>query len=122
MYYDTTKGWHQQGDVKIHPLNMKSTHWRIDQIKGAEKKEVDGPLVLAYGEASGHSHKLVPTKMKIIKYMETWNSDEIVFELLEDTVLQHEEHGEILIPKGIYIMEKVKEQDHFANAARVVED
>ena len=74
-------------------------------------------LVLAEGEVTGHSHKVV----------------EGVAELYQDNRLKmlrakskvkigHEEHKPIEIPVGDWNVGKVQEQDHFEKIIREVED
>jgi hypothetical protein len=80
-------------------------------------------LVLARGEATGHSHVI---KGKIVKFVPKQQprstTETIVFELTEPAVLQHEEHNTITLPAGTYYIEQVREFDHFSGHSNYVRD
>lgn len=99
--------WFQQGDVTIKPAKIPT---------GAQK---DRGRVLAYGEVTGHAHRLTDA------------SDGLLIEV--DGVLYlsvgpggaqitHEEHGAQTIPPGDYQIGAVQEYDHFAEESRQVRD
>ena len=110
----------QQGDViiKEFPGTESKESWRFGDIDNRKTKEVN-ELVVAYGESTGHSHKIVG---KIVNYVPKYRGQEIVFELLEEATIYHEEHGEITLPPGKYYIEQVQEFDHFKEEARTVRD
>jgi hypothetical protein len=78
----------RQGDVLIET---------VEEIpEGAERRP--GPPVLAYGEATGHSHRVeLPEKAEI------WEQyGQLYLKILEAVRIVHDEHGPITLPAGIY--------------------
>jgi hypothetical protein len=73
--------------------------------------------VLAEGEATGHAHTLESD----VDVFELENGIR-EFKLSQDTVLTHQEHNPITLPKGTYVSDKVIEYDHFTEEARQVQD
>ena len=85
-----------QGDVILQRIAKPPKGERID-IK--EK----GIAVLAHGEVTGHSHKIVSGDVLYYKVQRSVNMFETFLEVLSDTaILEHEEHYPIELPKGIY--------------------
>lgn len=89
----------RQGDVAlVLPLAQ------IDAIPAGAKEikpEARG-IVLAHGEVTGHAHRIeVPKKEQHkVRY---WDAGaERYLQVLERATLRHEEHGEIVLDKGIY--------------------
>ena len=65
-------------------------------------KELAGPVVLAYGEVTGHVHviTLPDSERRKVRY---WDAGaERFLQVIETVALTHEEHGNILLDKGIY--------------------
>lgn len=101
------KMW-QQGDV----LLIQSTMPMGVTVRG------DG--ILAYGEATGHMHRLADA------------TDGLLYEAPDGTLwlragshqatVVHEEHQPLTLPPGDYRVGRVKEYDHFAEEARIVHD
>lgn len=98
--------YYQQGDVILKPCELP-----------AGAKEIQDP-VLAYGEATGHKHQLhgdgfrvyeSPSKRKHLRIVKT-------------VALRHEEHNPVDIPPGDYVVEGVREYDHFEEESRLVVD
>ena len=82
----------RQGDVLLQPVKALP--------KGAT--EIKGDVILAYGEVTGHAHaiKLPETERHKVRY---WNAGaERFLQVMEKVALTHEEHGEIVLDKGIY--------------------
>jgi hypothetical protein len=96
---------YQQGDVLIKT---------ISEIKG---KKVNH-LCLAEGELTGHAHTITKGKAELYDHEGTLflrvNS--------ESAEITHQEHKTIVLPKGDYQIDKVKEYDHFAEEAKRVQD
>lgn len=96
----------QQGDVIIRQIDYNIDGEELDH------------LTLAIGEASGHSHRITDGLAKLI----------IMDNLLhlkifsESARLSHEEHNEIVLPKGNYIVRTVREYDPFEDEIRQVRD
>lgn len=109
----------QQGDVLIKEFDEEKARfsWRF-RLKNREKKELS-EFVVAYGESTGHSHKIVG---KIVAYIPNTTNQLIVVEVLEESTIYHEEHGPITLPPGKYYIDQVQEYDHFREEARRVVD
>src|SRR3990167_10313764 len=68
----------------------------------ASAVEIKGEIVLAYGEVTGHAHKIAlpETERHKVRY---WQADaESFLQVIERVVLTHKEHGEIVLNEGIY--------------------
>ena len=96
---------YQQGDVLF-----KS----VEQSRGKPCKK--HPVVVAEGEATGHSHKILDDVRALV------DGETMFIESDKPFTVVHEEHGAITIPAGIYEVDRVKEYDHFAEEARRVMD
>ncbi len=82
---------YRQGDVCLV---------RVDALPAGAKKETTAEsIVLAYGETTGHSHRL-KTKIDGLS-MYAWKDDKLV-ELREPGELVHEEHSTIALKPGLY--------------------
>ena len=79
--------------------------WRHGDVLIAATKEVPRgarrlpTAVLAYGEITGHSHRVEDPKT-----VEMWQSGDIMFmKVTADwTAIVHEEHKRITLPRGLY--------------------
>ena len=95
----------QQGDVIVV---------KVSEIKGKKLNH----LTLAKGEATGHHHTITEGDAELYEHEGTMflrvNS--------EKATLTHQEHSAVVIPKGDYKINIVREYDHFAEEARNVED
>lgn len=82
----------RQGDVLLQEVSALP--------EGA--KELHGDVVLAYGEVTGHSHQIVlpPKERHKVRYWDV--NAERFLQVIERVALTHEEHGEIVLDKGIY--------------------
>lgn len=89
--------YYQQGDVLIKKCNKK-----------LENGEPLNHLVLAEGESTNHSHRIVSGVANLIML------DKILhLQVFSDTaLLKHEEHNKIEIPRGNYEIGIVKEFDY----------
>lgn len=96
----------QQGDVLI-----KKVEASLKNIKKLNH------LVLAEGEVTGHSHRIVSGKAELYE-----SGESLYLRVLEESCLQHEEHKEVTIPPGQYQIGIVQEYDHFQKAVRNVKD
>lgn len=109
MKGDVFKMIYQQGDIIIEMIS--------NLPEGAiPKKPVGKKHILAKGEATGHLHAVtdpVDLYEKGDYYYISADYDFTVF---------HEEHNPVQIPKGIYVVRKVREYDHFAKELRWVVD
>lgn len=72
-------------------------------------------LVLAWGEATNHAHRL--NKGKVYNFQ-----DSLIIEVEEGAELTHEEHKTIRFSKGLYLMKRQRERDPFLENIRSVVD
>lgn len=79
---------YRHGDVLINS---------VEEIPDTAKKRSN--LILAYGEITGHSHRIADPKTA-----QTFELDGQIFLKVIDPIAQliHEEHATIEIPQGIY--------------------
>jgi hypothetical protein len=95
----------QQGDVIVV---------RVLGIKGKKLNH----LTLAKGEATGHHHTITEGDAELYEHEGTMflrvNS--------ENATLTHQEHSAVVIPRGDYKINIVREYDHFSEEARKVQD
>jgi hypothetical protein len=96
---------YQQGDVLIS---------KIDKVKGKKLNH----CVLAEGEVTGHCHQVTQGEAELYQHEGTLflrvKSDECT--------VTHEEHSKVVLPRGDYQIEIVKEYDHFSEEIRNVKD
>ncbi len=101
---------YRHGDLSFHPIN--------ELPKGLKEIKHKGEYVLAYGEHTGHKHKIVAEKMQIFQdgngryYLKVNNS----------ATITHEEHKTITLRPGIYRQEQELERDAFLNEIKKVVD
>jgi len=95
----------QQGDVLIKRTNV---------LKGKKLNH----LTLAKGESTGHHHTITEGDAELYEHEGTLylkvNS--------EEATLTHQEHDTVVIPKGDYQIDVVREYDHWAEEAKSVRD
>jgi hypothetical protein len=103
---DPTHVWYQQGDVTIKPV--------ADIPGGASPL---GGSVLAEGEATGHKHLAEAVDVTLFMH-----DGALYMRAPSGTRIVHEEHHALDIPPGDYLVGKVREYDHFAEASRPVYD
>ena len=75
--------------------------------------------ILAYGEATGHSHRLVE-KENAVEAFKILN--DVYINLLKPTTIDHEDHGKKTLPKGKYRVRIARERDPFSDVVRTVID
>ncbi|MCK9569284.1 hypothetical protein M0R72_10135 [Candidatus Pacearchaeota archaeon] len=73
---------------------------------------------LAEGEATGHFHAAVGTDVTVFDL----GDGVLVLDAPEGATVEHQEHGPITLPPGLYDRHIVKEYDHAAEEARNVQD
>ena len=95
----------QQGDVIVV---------KVSEVKGKKLNH----LTLAKGEATGHHHTITEGDAELYEHEGTMflrvNS--------EKATLTHQEHSAVVIPRGDYKINIVREYDHFSEEARKVQD
>lgn len=72
---------------------------RVDALpKGAARQAVDGDVILAYGEVTGHAHRIKQADCVLM-----WSAKgQTYVEIKSPAALTHEEHGTLAIAPGIY--------------------
>jgi hypothetical protein len=107
MKTQTVKKW-QQGDVLIKSTTIPKKEWG---------KKLNH-LVLQKSDISQHAHVV---KNNAVLY-ESKNKGEFYLTVTKDTVVTHEEHKEIKLPKGNYLVYGVREFDPFEEEIRRIRD
>ena len=104
------KVW-RQGDIPITEI--------LELPDDAVEIAHDG--ILAYGEATGHKHQIVPGPNSRVRF---FRSEKInVFEVITGFAdLHHEGHFTHRFPKGLYRWDRQREADWMNEATRNVED
>lgn len=110
-----TGKWSRQGDVKIK---------MIDTLPEGEKKDAKdkGEAVLAYGEVTGHRHRVIEGEVNFFTIGESQNmfSPKFLEVISDKAVVVHEEHTEIPLVKGLY--EISIQREYFPEEIRNVAD
>ena len=84
--------------------------------KGAELAQVDGDVILAHGEVTGHAHRIKDSaKTRVYDA-----GAERFIEVMEAVALTHEEHGTVLLQRGVY--RQAFQVDDFGTEVRRVAD
>lgn len=96
----------RQGDILL---------MEIKQMPSSRKQE--GPCILAYGEATGHTHHV---KAGAEIWVDLNNEGKRYLKVLNDASLDHEEHGYIALTKGVY--EIIRQVEYHPQAIRQVAD
>jgi len=99
---------YQQGDVLIETVEELPSGCKEAEDKG----------ILAYGETTGHKHKLEDSNVKTYKD----DRGNIYFKVEDHVKLKHEEHNAITLPPGVYRSWIVKEKDWVSGMVRNVVD
>jgi hypothetical protein len=99
-------GARRQGDVLLIP---------IERFPEGANKKMDG--IVAYGEITGHCHQFLDMNAATVF---TVGSEQYV-DIVEPTILNHEEHAPQTIPKGKYQV-LIKQELDLVNAIHQVRD
>jgi hypothetical protein len=78
---------------------------------------VEKNKILAYGEATGHHHRFESVQVQVFK---DDNGKQFV-EVKEPSKLVHEEHAELEIPKGTYVVVTQREFDVIQGIRQVID-
>lgn len=101
----------QQGDVLLKPVKSLPD--------GVKPKKLDqGHIILAYGEVTGHAHRIIDT-VNALFYEKDGKS---YLQVKKPVQLTHEEHHTQVIEPGIYETGRVREQDYLKDLVRPVND
>src|SRR5688500_11517178 len=90
----------RQGDILL--VEMKGA---IPQGAHPVKREPGG-IVLAYGEATGHAHRIRSRHVVMFE-----NGDERYLKIEQPADLTHEEHGAIHLEPGLYRVVRQREYE-----------
>lgn len=106
-------------------MKQSYRHGDVDIIaisKPSNLKEVEftGEYVLAYGEVTGHTHRLVAIKDAVKMYKN--EQGELILEVLGEAMLKHEEHKQIDLTPGWYKVGNEREYDWWSLSTRKVID
>jgi hypothetical protein len=96
---------YRQGDVLIK---------KVDEIPKNLKKKNN---ILAYGEVIGHKHQFVNQNVTTLVN----NQEQQYIDVQQDSILQHEEHDNITIEKGKYIVIQLREVDLLGEVRQVLD-
>ena len=77
----------------------------------------NGRLVIAEGEATGHSHTITADMATLYEL-----KGNLYVEITKPTTIEHQEHKALPIPEGIYQIGRVKEFDYLQEMERRVVD
>lgn len=104
---------YQQGDVLIQVVESipkSATKMTPDQHRNT----------LAEGEVTGHAHRVHGT-VDMFRQGDAPQRD-VFMSAPKRVTVQHEEHQPVTLPAGRYKISRVREYDHFAEEARIVQD
>lgn len=92
----------QQGDELFHEIN---------KLPSPRKKRTSGVIIKS--PVTGHSHKLVEGDLLV--------SNGELF-VRGPARIVHQEHKDVVLPKGFYLVKSVQEYDHMTEESRNVID
>lgn len=100
-------------------------HGDVILFKLAEPKALEAPekpvkqIVLAWGEVTGHAHRLVGD---LILLDQPLADEEILFKVIKKSKLSHEEHDTIFLEPGLYLKVNQVEYDPFQDLIVKIRD
>jgi hypothetical protein len=95
-------GQFRQGDVLLIPVRRR-------RFVGIPVARDGGRVVLAYGEATGHAHAIIDRGAELFQ---TDLGERFLQVLATGGVsLTHEEHADIVLPRGLYEVVRQREYD-----------
>lgn len=111
--------------IKQHPQTFRQGDVllvRVDALPpDAAACKVEGDVILAYGEVTGHAHRLAPATVKPFAKGGVWSpTAERFIQALEGAQLTHEEHATIPLPAGVYRV--VQQREYSPEEIRNVAD
>jgi len=94
---------YRQGDVLVREVGPRDFAGR-----GAELAAEKGRVILARGEATGHSHSIDARMGRLFE----GSRPGVCYLLLDEQgLLEHQEHSPISLPKGVYEVIRQREYD-----------
>ena len=92
----------RHGDVLIVPVELAGKlSLDIPSSKGEPAKD----LILAYGEVTGHAHRITAG----VATLERFENGDARLSVTEAATLSHEEHAAVVIPAGDYVIKLQRE-------------
>jgi len=104
---------YRQGDVLVREVSTKE----FNRQRGAELANEEGRIILARGEATGHSHSI---DARVGRLFEDSRPGICYLLLDESGLLEHQEHSPISLPKGVY--EVIRQREYEPRRHRYVVD
>lgn len=101
---------YRHGDVLIK---------EIDKLPSNLAKKKD--TIVAYGEATGHNHKLVELELGTLEVYQS-KDGKIYFTATQPVNISHQEHKTITIEPGSFIIDIERERDPFLEQIKQVID
>ena len=102
----------RQGDIYIRSVK-----------KLPEGLKPRNSAVLAYGEDTGHAHRITSPPMDQLEMMSDEKGDIYIMSKTEEIVAGHDEHDEITLPAGQWFcISRQREYDPLLESQRVVAD
>lgn len=102
------KNYAHQGDIIFVPFG--------GEVKG-EKQKHSGSFIVGYGEATGHHHKVHCDDMRVLK-----TEGGYILVLGTEGRVTHQEHKDITLVPGTYVVKHEREKDWFSLSTRKVVD
>ena len=99
----------RQGDVLLVPVKTLP--------KGAVEQQLTAPLVLAFGEVTGHAHQI-----KEHAKVRCWSAGaERFIRAVESVALEHEEHSAVMLEPGVTYRQIHQVEDWGSEVRRVAD-
>ena len=118
---------YQQGDVVLKQIQSLDAINAWQRDAKFEMKHPTDTITLAFGEATGHSHKFeaenLDTMVSVIGYGPRSGGLPTYVQVDGgNATLYHEEHNPLELPPAIYHVNIVREMDHISGNTRTVVD
>ena len=102
-------GQFRQGDVLIQKVASLPA--------GTKPQKTTMDVILAEGEMTGHAHRITRPNKKVRQHL---HGAQLYLEVLKPVKVQHEEHGEIPLEPGIYLV--LRQMETWMDEVRQVAD
>jgi hypothetical protein len=110
----TSRAMVRQGDLLFIPLDKLPQGAQLLESEQIEWSE-DGGIVLAHGEATGHSHTLEApdTPVYTVDAPQRLEEPELAIEVLDDdgAIVSHQEHDALELERGLWRVRRQRELD-----------
>lgn len=106
----------RQGDIFLKMID-EIPEVETEQVFSTESRSIDGIIVLAWGEATGHKHAIRDKTSMLLKEK---NGNRFFLVVVKPTVLMHEEHSEIKLPVGNY--QVIRQREYTPTKIKYVAD